>query len=140
MPLNYLSRSLALSLSLPLHIYLHVYNKCILRIKCTYLQAQDAFELALSGFRPSVEGWGLPTRLEWVSAPDRGERGIKLVSRLDAWASGVCIGLEPGTEDLLLRHGVQSLGRALGVTPQGLLGIIPFLGAFLVSVVWRGTP
>ena len=98
--------------------------------------ARDAFKLALSGFCHSVEWRGLPTRL----ALDRGARVTKLGSRLDAWPSGVCVGLEAGIEDLLLRHGGQSPGRVLGVTPQGLLGVFSFLGTSWVSVVWRGTP
>ena len=50
-------------------------------------------KLALPGFRHSVEWWGLPTRLEWASAPDRGVEVTKLGPRLDAWPSGVCVGL-----------------------------------------------
>ena len=43
----------------------------------TYIQipARDAIKLALPGFRHSVEWWGLPTRLEWALAPDRGAGG-----------------------------------------------------------------
>ena len=35
-------------------------------------RARDAIKLALPGFRHPVEWWGLPTRLEWALAPDRG--------------------------------------------------------------------
>ena len=35
----------------------------------------DALKLALPGCRHSVEWWGLPTRLEWALAPDRGAGG-----------------------------------------------------------------
>ena len=35
-------------------------------------EARDAIKLALPGFRHPVEWWGLPTRLEWALAPDRG--------------------------------------------------------------------
>ncbi len=40
-----------------------------------YILARDAIKLALPGFRHSVEWWGLPTRLEWALAPDRGAGG-----------------------------------------------------------------
>ena len=32
-------------------------------------------KLALPGCRHSVDWWGLPTRLEWALAPDRGALG-----------------------------------------------------------------
>ena len=84
-----------------------------------------------------MEWWGLPTCLECALAPDRGAGVTKLVSRLYAWLSGVCVGLEAGTEDLL--HGGQSPDCILGVTPEGLLGVFSFLGTSWVSMVWRGT-
>ena len=34
-------------------------------------------KLALLGFRHSVEWWGLPTRLEWAPAPNRGALGYQ---------------------------------------------------------------
>ena len=40
--------------------------------------ARDASKLALPGFRHLVEGGGLPTRLEWALAPDRGVGVTKL--------------------------------------------------------------
>ena len=33
---------------------------------------REVNKLALPGFRHSVDWWGLPTRLEWALAPDRG--------------------------------------------------------------------
>ena len=36
----------------------------------------------------------LPTRWEWALVPDWGCRVTKLVAQLDAWPSGVCVGLE----------------------------------------------
>ena len=36
-------------------------------------------KLALPGFRHSVEWWGLPTRLEWALAPDRGALGYHIL-------------------------------------------------------------
>ena len=87
-----------------------------------------------------MEWWGLPTRLEWALGPDRGARVTTLGSWPDAWPSGVCVGLEAGIEDLLLRHGGQSPGRVLGVTPPGLLGVSSVRGTSWVSVVWRVTP
>ena len=39
--------------------------------------AREAIELALPGFRHSVEWWGLPTHLEWALAPDRGALGYQ---------------------------------------------------------------
>ena len=55
--------------------------------------ARDAIKLALPGFRRSVEWWGLPARLEWALAPDRGAGVTKLGPWLRAWLSGVCVGL-----------------------------------------------
>ena len=52
--------------------------------------ARDAIKLALPGLRHSVEWWGLPTRLEWALAPDRGAGVTKLGPGLVAhglWAS-----------------------------------------------------
>ena len=54
---------------------------------------RDVIKLALPGFRHSVEWWGLPTRLEWALAPDRGAGVTKLGPWLRAWPSGVCVGL-----------------------------------------------
>ena len=50
--------------------------------------ARDAIKLALPGFRHSVEWWGLPTRLEWALAPDRGALGYQtgsLAGRMAFW-------------------------------------------------------
>ena len=38
---------------------------------------QHGNKLALPGLRHSVEWWGLPTRLEWALAPDRGALGYQ---------------------------------------------------------------
>ena len=38
----------------------------------TVVVPRDGIKLALPGFRHSVEWWGLPTRLVWAPAPDRG--------------------------------------------------------------------
>ena len=102
--------------------------------------AGDAFKLALSGFRSSVEWWGLPTRLEWALDPDQGARVTKLGSQPHAWPAGVCVGLEAGIEDLLLRHGGQSPGRVPGVTPRGLLGVFSVRKTSWVSAACHGTP
>ena len=64
--------------------------------------ARDAIKLALPGFRQPVDWWDLPTRLEWALAPDRGAGVTKLGPWLDAWPSGVCVGLGSRTEDLIL--------------------------------------
>ena len=50
--------------------------------------ARDAFKLALLGFRHSVEWWGLPTRLEWALAPDRGALGYQTGSLAARMAFG----------------------------------------------------
>ena len=50
--------------------------------------ARDAFKLALPGFRHSVEWWGLPTRLEWPLAPDRGAWGYQTGSLAARMAFG----------------------------------------------------
>ena len=65
--------------------------------------ARDAIKLALLGFRHPVEVWGfcppawdgpwLPIGVLWDS---------KLGPWLDAWPSGVCVGLGSRTEDLIL--------------------------------------
>ena len=47
---------------------------------CLYIyiyMARDAIKLALPGFRHLVDWWGLPTRLEWALAPDRGALGYQ---------------------------------------------------------------
>ena len=55
---------------------------------------------ALPGFRHLVDWWDLPTRLEWALAPDRGAGVTKLGPWLDAWPSGVCVGLGSRTKAL----------------------------------------
>ena len=50
--------------------------------------ARDAFKLALPGFRHLVDWWGLPTRLEWALAPDRGALGYQAGSLAARMASG----------------------------------------------------
>ena len=50
--------------------------------------ARDASKLALPGFRRSVEWWGLPTRLEWALAPDRGVLGYQTGSLAARMAFG----------------------------------------------------
>ncbi len=58
---------------------------------------RDGKKLALPGFSHPVDWWGLPTRLEWASAPDRGagggtKLGPGLVThgfRASAWPQGV---------------------------------------------------
>ena len=50
--------------------------------------ARDAFKLALPGCRHSVEWWGLPTRLEWALAPDRGALGYQTGSLAARMAFG----------------------------------------------------
>ena len=86
-------------------------------------------KLALPGFRHSVDWWGLPTRLEWALAPDRGagvtKLGPGLVAhglRASAWPQGA------GTKVLgwrgvatSLEAGGRSPGRVPGVTLWGLL-------------------
>ncbi len=49
-----------LHLSLSLSLYIYIYK------------TREVNKLALPGFRHSVDWWGLPTRLEWALAPDRG--------------------------------------------------------------------
>ncbi len=50
--------------------------------------ARDAIKLALPGFRHWVEWWGLPTRLEWALAPDRGALGYQTGSLAARMAFG----------------------------------------------------
>ena len=50
--------------------------------------ARDAIKLALPGFCRSVEWWGLPTRLEWALAPDRGALGYQTGSLAARMAFG----------------------------------------------------
>ena len=49
---------------------------------------RDVIKLALPGFRHSVDWWGLPTRLVWTLAPDRGAGVTLLGPWLRAMASG----------------------------------------------------
>ena len=44
--------------------------------------------VSVPGFRHSVEWWGLPTRLEWALAPDRGALGYQTGSLAARMASG----------------------------------------------------
>ena len=68
-----------------------------------------------------MDWWDLPTRLEWALAPDRGAGVTKLGPWLDAWPSGVCVGLGSRTEDLiLLGPAAKVRGRVSGVTPWKL--------------------
>ena len=50
--------------------------------------ARDAFKLALLGFSHPVDWWGLPTRLEWALAPDRGVLGYRTGSLAACMAFG----------------------------------------------------
>ena len=94
--------------------------------------ARDAFKLALPGFRHSVEWWGLPTRLEWALAPDRGALGYQTGSLAARMAFGRLRG--PWVQEQKSSGGVlysvqsmlpeasgQSPGRVPGVTPWGPL-------------------
>ena len=49
---------------------------------------RDVVKLALPGFRHSVDWWGLPTRLEWALAPDRGALGYQTGSLAARMAFG----------------------------------------------------
>ena len=94
--------------------------------------ARDAVKLALPGFRHSVDWWGLPTRLEWALAPDRGALGYQTGSLAAHMAFGRLRG--PWVQELKpsppadcprvvcgnVEAGGQSPGRVPGVTPWGL--------------------
>ncbi len=116
----------------------------------------------MPGFRHSVDWWGLPTRLEWAQAPDRGagvtKLGLGLVAhglRASAWPQGA------GTKVLgwrgvatSLEAGGRSPGRVPGVTPWGLLPNVvvsehayscgtrrrPFVRACLVLLLGKQQP
>ena len=81
-------------------------------------------KLALPGFRHSVEWWGLPTRLEWAQAPDRGALGYQTGSLAVRMASGRLRG--PWVQELKpcscrnVEAGGRSPGRVPGVTRWGL--------------------
>ena len=45
-------------------------------------------KLVLLGFRPLVEHWDLPVRLEWALAPDRGAKGYQTGSSAGRMAFG----------------------------------------------------
>ena len=97
--------------------------------------ARDAIKLALLGFRHSVEWWGLPTRLEWALAPDRGALGYQTGSLAARMAFGLLAAawaLGAGTKALffpvgcprvvyrIVEAGGRSPGRVPGVTPWEL--------------------
>ena len=79
-----------------------------------------------------MEWWGLPTRLEWALAPDRGALGYQTGSLAARMASGRLRG--PRVQELKpssflraalvvcgnVEAGGQSPGRVPGVTPWGL--------------------
>ena len=58
------------------------------KIKQKYFQTRDVIKLALPGFRHLVDWWGLPTRLEWALAPDRGALGYQTGSLAARMAFG----------------------------------------------------
>ena len=79
-----------------------------------------------------MEWWGLPTRLEWALAPDRGALGYQTGSLAARMAFGRLRG--PWVQELKssgsILYSVQSMpleasgqspGRVLGVTPWGPL-------------------
>ena len=83
--------------------------------------ARDAIKLALPGFRHLVDWWGLPTRLEWALAPDRGALGYQTGSLAARMAFGRLRG--PWEQELKTSYwwaSGQSPGRASGVTPGKL--------------------
>ena len=73
------------------------------QVRCLLL-ARDAIKLALPGFRHSVEWWGLPTRLEWALAPDRGALGYQTGSLAARMAFGRLRG--PWVQELKSSGGV----------------------------------
>ena len=87
-----------------------------------------------------MEWWGLPTRLEWALAPDRGALGYQTGSLAARMAFGRLRG--PWVQELKSSGGVlysvqstlpeaggQSPGRVLGATPWGPL-------AAAIAVAW----
>ncbi len=60
--------------------------------------SRDDTKLALPGFRHLVDWRGLPARLEWALAPDRGVGVTKPGPGCHAWPSGVCVA--PGCRNL----------------------------------------
>ena len=75
-------------------------------------KARDAVKLALPGFRHSVDWWGLPTRLEWALAPDRGALGYQTGSLAARMAFGRLRG--PWVQELKSSGGVMySVQRTL---------------------------
>ena len=97
-----------------------------LLIHCEF-KTRDLIKLALL-----VEWWGLPTRLEWALAPDRGTLGYRTGSLAARMAFGRLCGpwmqeLKPSSPaDCPLvvcgnvEAGGRSPGRVPGVTPWGL--------------------
>ena len=95
------------------------------------LLARDAFKLALLGFSHPVDWWGLPTRLEWALAPDRGVLGYQTGSLAACMAFGRLRG--PRVQELKSSFLQTSFGLSagcrgrrpkswpvLGMTTQGL--------------------
>ena len=83
--------------------------------------ARDAIKSALPGFRHSVDWWGLPTRLEWALAPDRGALGYQTGSLAARMAFGRLRG--PWVQELkslpLLPIGVQGWADSGAPHPAG---------------------
>ena len=75
--------------------------------------ARDAIKLALLGVRHSVEWWGLPTRLEWALAPDRGAFGYQTGPLAARMASGRLRG--PWVQELKTSSSLVALGRLAGL-------------------------
>ena len=88
--------------------------------------ARDAIKLALLGFRHSVEWWGLPARLEWALAPDRGALGSQTGSLAARMAFGRLRG--PWVQEL---KPSSFLWAALGWSAGMLKPAAEVLAAFL---------
>ena len=88
---------------------------------------REVIKLALPGFRHSVEWWGLPTRLEWALAPDRGALGYQTGSLAARMAFGRLRGpwVQEQKPSSFLR---AALGRSAGMLRPAAEVLAVFLG------------
>ena len=88
---------------------------------------REVIKLALPGFRHLVDWWGLPTRLEWALAPDRGAEGYQTGSLAARMALGRL--RRPWLQELKPSSLLQAaFGRSVGKLRPAAEVLAVFLG------------
>ena len=100
---------------------------CVAFIEYTDKMFRDVIKLALPGFRHLVDWWGLPTRLEWALAPDRGALGYQTGSLAARMAFGRLRG--PWVQELKPSSFLRAaLGWSAGMSRPAAEVLAVFLG------------